>query len=735
MRSFFRGILEALFLVLPVLVAVPLVIWSGPSVNPAREVVFDAFQRLSPRAYDPSLPVRVVDIDEESLRRFGQWPWPRDRLAAVITQLGHLGASTIALDIVLAEPDRASPEQILERLPDGPEKSAIAPMLEQRSNDRALAAALRDNRSVVGLVLVNDMPRPLPASKAAFAQAGDPAALFLPGFLGAVPPLPILSDAASGLGAVNWVPDRDILVRRVPLMFLVGGEIVPSLALETLRLTKKASTILVKASNASGVEAFGAPSGISNVKVGDLALATDPDGSVRIHYSGTHAERYIPFWKIADGLVSRDEIEGRAILIGSSAASLSDLRSTPLHGSVPGVEIHAEILEQMLSGVQLIRPDFAPGVEILLLLAGALVAGMLARTAGPIRAAGAIAILFPALMGLSWMAFTRLGYLIDPVMPMLTVLGTYIAATLLVYRQSEGEKRQIRAAFSHYVAPDVVQAIVADPGRLKLGGETKPLTVLFSDLRDFTARAEDMPAENVIRFLNLMHTPLTAAVLAERGTIDKYMGDGLMAFWNAPLDVVDHVDRACRTAIAMQRCMSVVEVTLAREIGPEIAAHGPLRLGIGISTGMACVGNMGSSLRFDYSTVGDTVNIAARLEPLTRIYGVPIIVSDAVAATARGFAFLPIDILRLKGKVRTTRIYALHGEASRITPAFAAFQSEHEVALEAVKGREPRASGLVATIRRHPEAVPFQGVYDAWDHEITTRKSVTLDPMDMSVKG
>lgn len=735
MRFSFRGFLEALFLLLPVIVTVPLVVWGGPSVNSARDVVFDAFQRIAPRTYDASLPVRVVDIDEESLRRFGQWPWPRDRLAAVVNTLGDLGASTITLDIVLAEPDRASPEQILERLPDGPEKTALTPMLEGRSNDRALATALLKNRSVIGLVLVNDLPRPLPASKAAFAQAGDAAALFLPSFQGAVPPLPMLSDAASGLGAVNWVPDRDILVRRVPLMFLVGEEIVPSLALETLRITKQASTILVKASNASGVEAFGAPSGISQVKVGDLALATDPDGSVRMHYSGTHAERYIPFWKIVDGLVSREDIEGRTILIGSSAASLSDLRSTPLHSSVPGVEIHAEILEQMLSGVQLIRPDFAPGVEILLLLIGALIAGMLARTAGPIPAAGAIALLFPAMMGLSWVAFSRLDYLIDPVMPMLTVLGTYIAATLLVYRQSDGEKRQIRAAFSHYVAADVVRAIAADPSRLKLGGETKPLTVLFSDLRDFTARSEDMPAENVIRFLNLMHTPLTAAVLAERGTIDKYIGDGLMAFWNAPLDVVDHVDCACRTAIAMQRCMSDVEATLAREIGPDIVAHGPLRLGIGISTGMAFVGNMGSSLRFDYSTVGDTVNTAARIEPLTRIYDVPIIVSHAVAAVARGFVFLPIDTVRLKGKARPTRIYALHAERSQLTEAFTAFQAEHEEALEAVKGRELRARRLVAAIRSHPEAGPFQGVYDAWDREITTRESLTLDPMDISVKG
>jgi len=234
MRFSFRGFLEASFLILPVLAAVPLVVWSGPSVNSAREVVFDAFQRIAPRPYDPSIPVRVIDIDEESLRRFGQWPWPRDRLAAAVTKLGDLGASTIALDIVLAEPDRSSPEQILERLPDGPEKTAIAPMLEGRSNDRALATALLKNQSVVGLVLVNDMPRPLPAPKAAFAQAGDPAALFLPSFQGAVPPLPMLSDAASGLGAVNWVPDRDVLVRRVPLMFLVGGEIVPSLALEEL---------------------------------------------------------------------------------------------------------------------------------------------------------------------------------------------------------------------------------------------------------------------------------------------------------------------------------------------------------------------------------------------------------------------------------------------------------------------------------------------------------------------
>lgn len=713
----------------PAAIAGALLIWSGPTVDAMRDVVFDAFQRIAPRPYDPSGPVRILDIDEESLRRIGQWPWPRDRLAQAVTKLEELGAAAITLDMIIAEPDRVSPDRILAELPNGPEKDAIAPLLAGRSHDRALAQALQSSPSVIGLVLVNDNARRAPV-KAAFAEVGDRTRFFVPHFEGVVEPLPMLSAAALGIGVVTWVPDRDLIVRRVPLVFQAGDHLVPSLALETLRVAQRASTVTIRSSNASGETAFGQPSGVNTVRVGDRAFQTDPDSSVRIRYAGARPERYVPFWKLMEDEATQDALRGRVVLVGSSAAALSDLRSTPMQDSVPGVEVHAELLEQMLAGVRLSRPDFAPGIELALLVTLALFAAALGRRLAPLPAFSLVLLLIPAMGGLSWLAFSRFDLLLDPSLPGAGMLGAYFAGTLLRYRQSDGEKRQIRAAFSHYVAPAIVRAIAADPARLKLGGETKMLTVLFSDLRDFTARSEDMPAESVIRFLNTLHTPLTEAVLEEQGTVDKYIGDGLMAFCNAPLDLPDHVDRACRTALAMQARMAAIEQSLLRDIGPEVTALGPLTLGIGLSTGMACVGNMGSALRFDYSTVGDTVNTAARLEPLTRVYGVPIIASQMVAQEARGFVFLPVDTVRLKGKARSTPIYALHGAVEDLPAGFSGFVAEHQAALEAVKGRELRARRLIAGLRRRPEAGPYKGVYEVWEREIWTREDVTLDPPD-----
>lgn len=715
-----RFLLEALVIALPALAVAPLMFAGGPAVDAVREGVFDSFQRLSPRPYDPASPVRILDIDEESLRRLGQWPWPRDVLADAVSKLAEAGAAAVSLDLVLAEPDRTSPERLLRELPEGPEKARVAELVAGRSHDDRLAAALAGAHSALGVALVNDSDN-APTVKAAFATSGDEPSQFLYRFSGAVDPLPPLAAAATGVGAVNWAPDRDLIVRRVQLLFAVGQRIAPALALETLRVTQDASTIMVKASNASGEQAFGGHSGVNSVRVGELTFATDRDSSLRIRYAGSRPERVLPFWRLAAGELAPEEVRGRIVLVGSSASALSDIRSTPAQSSVPGVEIHAELLEQMVAGVSLVRPDYAPGLELALAALGALLAGALARLVAPAPAAAIVAAGLAAMAVGSWLAFDRMGLLIDAVAPALATLGVYITATVLRVLQSDGERRRIRAAFAHYVAPEVVRAIAADPSRLKLGGETKPLTVLFSDLRDFTARSEDMPAESVIRLLNLLHTPLTEAVLAERGTVDKYIGDGLMAFWNAPLDLPDHVERACRTALAMQRRLPEIERRLAQEIGPEAAARGPLELGIGIGTGMACVGNMGSALRFDYSTVGDTVNTAARLEPLTRVYGVPILVSEPVALAARGFAFVPIDTVLLKGKARSTRVYALHGRLEDCRPDFGAFLAEHEAALEAVMGRELRARRLLARLRARPEAAAYGRVYDEWERRLDRR--------------
>lgn len=673
----------------PLLVGAVGILHGGAGVQSLRNLVFDGFQRLAPRPAAPDAPVLIVDIDEDSLRRYGQWPWPRDRIARAVDRLAELGAAAVALDIVFNEPDRTSPDQIVEAWPalrDAP----VAAVLRERSHDAALAAALARAPSVLGYPL-SDEARAAPPVKAGFAEVGAPAAPFVARFAGAVPPLPALVDAARGAGAVNWIPDRDLVVRRVPMVLAGGSTLVPSLALEALRVAQGATTVTLRATSA----------GLNALKVGNLTVPVDAGGAVQVRYAGSAADRTLPIWRLLEpsGITPAD-VAGRIVLVGISAAALGDIRATPLDSSVPGVTVHAEVIEQILAGQHLLRPDFADGVELAVLLLGAAVATAVARRLRPLPAALAVLALAAAVWMLAWRAFQDQGLLFDPAIPTLGFCATYLVATVRGYSRTEGERRQIRAAFAHYVAPQVVQTIVDNPELLRLGGETKPLTILFFDLRGFTTRAERMPAQRVIRFLNAVHTPLTQAVLDEKGTIDKFIGDGLMAFWNAPLDVPDHVAHACRAALRMAATLPRIEAALAAETEPQETSAEPIGLGVGIHTGLACVGNMGSAQRFDYSIVGDAVNTAARLEPLTKAYGVPVLVSQEVAEAAPGFAFATVDRLRLRGQARETRVLALLGAIDDLPAGSAAWLAAHERAFEAVSAGAADAADRIAQAER-----------------------------------
>ena len=263
----------------------------------------------------------------------------------------------------------------------------------------------------------------------------------------------------------------------------------------------------------------------------------------------------------------------------------------------------------------------------------------------------------------------------------------------------------MRVAFSRYLAPAIVERLAADPSQLRLGGEQRRVTILFSDVRDFTTRAESLSAEGVVDFLNALHTPLTRAVLNEAGTIDKYIGDGLMAFWNAPLDVADHASRACRAALDMIAQIPEIDRAIAARAAAENRPHVELRIGIGINTGDVFVGNMGSQQRFDYSIVGDPVNVAARLESLTKEFGVAILVADATAQAAQGFRFVDLGEADLKGRSATTRVYALHGAAGGDDPSFAEFLKLHAAVLAAARARPEAPADLAAAIAA-PPAIP-----------------------------
>lgn len=666
----------------PAAVMAVLILWSPMPVRAVRDIIFDSYQRLSPRPYDPALPVRIVDIDDESLARLGQWPWPRARLAAIVDRLREAGAAAVAFDILLSEPER-----------------------QDAASDERLAQAAASVPVVMSLTLTNAAGGTLPAPKAGFATAGDDPRAFVPRFAGVIPSLPLFTEPAAGIGALNWVPDRDLVVRRVPTLLVLGDAMVPGLASEALRVAQGASTILVRASNASGETAFGRQTGVAAVRIGAATIATEGDGAVRIHYAGTQPGRRIAAWRLLEGTADTSALSGAIVLLGTSAATLADVRATPLEAAVPGVDIHAEFLEHVLSGARLVRPDYAPGLEVVALLVLAALAAPLALRLRPLFSALGLVVLAAAAVAGSWLAFTHGALLVDPVWPLVGTVASFASAIAIALRRTEAERRWIRDAFARYLSPEVVSALAREPQRLALGGEIRPLTVLFADIRGFTSRAERLDAREVVTFLNTVHTPLADEVMRHGGTIDKFLGDGLMAFWNAPLDVPEHVAKALEAALAMQEAIARLAPSLAMEGLP------PLAIGIGIHTGPACVGNLGSRHRFDYSAVGDTVNAAARIEQTSKTYGEPILVSGEVVAAAPAFAFLLVDEVRLRGRGGATRLYALVSGPEGPDADFEDFRRRHDAAVEAAIAGRPTALAQLEELSRSAHGVRHARLY------------------------
>jgi adenylate cyclase len=624
--------------------------------------IFDAYQRAT-RAIDAADRVTIVQIDNESLERVGQWPWPRTQLAQMIDRLREAGARAIALDLVLAEPDRLSIKTVASLLEGSPD---LARILEQigklPSNDDRLATAIEKAPTVLGFVADNGLPRQIAAAKSKLAFAGDDPKLFAPAFPGATTSLPILTQRAAGIGSVNWLPTSDLIVRRVPLLVSVGSALYPSLALEAARVGLNQSTIFVQSSGGSGMPAFGQKNGVEFVRLGSLAIPTDRNGEMWIRFRERNAASDIPAHRVLDGTFDKTRVEGRFLLIGVSAPGLLDLRATPVDSAVPGVAIHAQALEQILSGAHLSRPAYATGMEILFLLAVGASVLLLLQRFGPVIALMTAAAAIIGVTAVSWFAYVRQGMLFDPVYPSLALIAIYLASSFTSYIRSEMERSFVRSAFSHYLAPSLVEQLANNHDRLRLGGEMRDITVLFADVRGFSRISEGLDAEELIHLVNEIFTPLSAVVLAERGTIDKFIGDAIMAFWNAPIADAHHAQNAARAALSMLQAIDALNRLRAAHASARGETAAPIRIGIGLNTGECCVGNVGSPQRFDYSILGDPVNVASRLQDATKTFGVPIIAGERTAREASALAFIEIDVVTLRGKEQPERIFALIGD-------------------------------------------------------------------------
>ena len=669
--------MKRLMKILPLLIlalAVIIRVLDPAPVEQLRLAAFDQLQKLQPRPYT-ALPVRIVDIDEQSLEVLGQWPWPRTVIADMLGKLERAGAAAVAFDVLFAEPDRTSPKKIITKwrgylgTAQNQELTVLAEKLPD--HDEVLAASLQRLPTVLGVMFDNtgvipEMPKP----KWSYARQGEDPRAFLQTYTGAVKALDILSAKTRGLGSINSTLDNDGIIRRVPLFVRLrnkrdfSSEVFPTLSVEALRVAQRASTYLLRSSGASGDESFGENIGLQEIRVGRIKVPTTGAGQIWLHDTGHVPERFISAIDVIESQSLGPKIRGNIVLVGTSASGLKDIRSTPLDPAIAGVEVHAMAIEQMMLGSHLTRPSWMPGAELIwLVVLGVIVSFLIPRWGASWCALIAIGGLLIT-VGASWFAYTDASLLVDPVYPALVIILLYVVGSFIAFLRTESEKKYVRGAFSRYLSPDLVEQLAADPDLLTLGGETKEMTILFSDIRGFTQISESMNATELTSFINEYLTPMTDIILQNRGTIDKYMGDAIMAFWNAPLDNLKHKEEAARAALSMIEGLKTFNESLEEKTAIDGKKRLPISIGIGINTGDCCVGNMGSDQRFDYSVLGDAANVASRLEGQSKTYGLPIIVGEETAKTLPEFAWLELDLIRVIGKKQPVRIYALIGDES-----------------------------------------------------------------------
>lgn len=642
MRRWFHLSLNILMPVLAVGIGAALLLIDPPLMQTLRQAVFDQYQRVHPRVYQPA-PVRIIDIDEESLAKVGQWPWPRSRIAELVERLRKAGVAAVGFDVLFAEPDRTSPKAMLNiwNLP----ASARHSIAGLPDHDDLFAAALGPGGVVLGLSVEREgIGLDLPAQKYRFVSMGESALPFAHAFSRAVPSLPLLSEAAAGNGVLTFVPDNDGVVRRVPLLLRLGDTLVPSLVAEVLRVGQGAQNYVLRTSETPGV-------GMTEVKIGQFAVPTTAAGEAWVHFTGPVKERTIPAWKILAGEIPDADLQGTLLLVGTSAQGLMDLRFSPLGGVMPGVEAHAQLLEQVLTDSYLYRPAWANSIEALTIVIGGLALGTLALVTGALASALVALLVIGGVIWAGWLAFIDHRLLLDPVTPALGIFIAFALSSVMHHLSTERRQRFVREAFSRYVSPNLVSYIVEHPDQLELGGKRQECSFVFTDLAGFTSLMEKIDPGDVIALLNAYLDQMISIAFSFNGTLERIIGDAVVIMFSAPVQQSDHRQRALNCAIAMQRFAS----RYADDIRARGLAFGQTR--IGVHSGTVIVGNFGGSHMFDYRALGDTINTASRLESVNKHLGTRMCVSENTLSGCTGVVTRPVGRLVLKGKTEPLMVY------------------------------------------------------------------------------
>ena len=647
-----------------------------PLLERLEAIIYDVRVRLTmPRTGDDRIV--ILDIDEKSLREReqggeGHWPWPRDRIALLLDKLfDTYQIAVVGFDVVFAERDESSGIRVLEALADGELKSVpgFVPVLEkikpQLNYDFIFASRMKGRNVVLGYTFSSENAAIAPKKGVLPAPVLGPDTfkgrnIGITSWNGYTANLPILQNAAASAGHFNPWLDEDGVTRRVPMLAEYDGRYYEPLSLAVVRTLLGSPPVVPDFIQ----EASSGYSGLEELKVGPLRIPVDERISTLVPYRGERGSyKYISIVDVMNERVPLADLKGKIAIVGTSAPGLLDLRSTPVGSPYPGVEVHANLISGILDQTIKYKPPYAAGAEFLMLLCAGLVMTLCLPFLSPVKGTATALIVFLAVVGTNLVLYD-VAHLVLPLaasLAMMLFLFTFNMAYGF-FVEARG-KRQITGLFGHYVPPELVDEMSKDPEKFSMEGESRDMTVLFTDVRGFTTISEGLDPKALSLLMNEFLTPLTEVIYRHRGTIDKYIGDCIMAFWGAPLPDPAHARNGILAALEMQRTLKNLQPQFTARNWPEI------HIGVGLNTGRMSVGNMGSRIRLAYTVMGDAVNLASRLEGITKEYGADIIVGENTRAAASDIVFRELDRVRVKGKDLAVTIFEPIGVEGEVEPA------------------------------------------------------------------
>jgi adenylate cyclase len=584
----------------------------------------------------------IIDIDEKSLKELGQWPWSRDKIAKILENLTNAGIAIVGLDMVFAEPDRTSPKRLA--------KDLNISFENLRDNDEILAKTLQNSPVIAGFTFnfIEDLSNEPPMINAVFIERGKSAKeSYLLQAKGVTPNIEVIQNSAYSSGSFNTIPGSDGVIRYVPLVISYDGMVYPTLSFEMIRVMLGSSKVEINYDQ----------NGVESVKVGEITIPTDRNGRVFVNYSGgAKSYRYISASDIYRGDFDPSQIKDKIALFGTSAAGLLDLRSTPFDKVYPGVEVHANVIDNIINDNIISSPSFDVAITALMLPVVILLIGFVISYFSPLVSFLVTSLFIYAGLIYYFESIFDKKVLFDISYPFVASLLSIFAYSFLKIFFEYRQKELIKDKFAKKVSPAVAAELIKSRND-SFSAASKEVTIFFSDVRDFTTISERLNDPKIlIDFLNSYMSPMSEIIIEHNGTIDKYIGDAIMAYWNAPLQVIDHADLALSA--------SIKQIESLRELNKELSQKGypSIDIGIGLHTGVAVVGEMGSEGRSDYTIIGDSVNLASRIESLCKTYGAKILLSSSTKdALKKEYKLREVDRVKVKGKDKAVTLFEVLG--------------------------------------------------------------------------